>query len=263
MNGTPIEQLFHISAKGADNPDCSVRAIDLLEREPMLGLLTRYGEMMKAHGLELAVSFFGVGLFGLVAANHWAMSRCGRLPDLSLVQLTVQLEVRDYGGQFVFKLGDAAWTDLPENRREAFVEEAWVRYFQEQLNPLVESAASAAGLKSGLIWNQYGSTAAFYMDYIRETVPAGEELERCEADFAILRGLPGSVFNRRSNPFRHTPRYAPNPFQPDKPIMIRSACCMYDKRENGTKCYYCPIVSDSERAGLLAQYGAGGWASKT
>jgi hypothetical protein len=86
------------------------------------------------------------------------------------------------------------------------------------------------------------------------TMPAGPGLQRYEGDFAFLSGLPGGTFNRKRNPFQHTPGYInDNPYQPDKPLMIRYACCMYYKRECGVNCYYCPILKAEERAKLKAQ----------
>ncbi|MGO4372186.1 hypothetical protein AB4Z21_15720, partial [Paenibacillus sp. MCAF20] len=45
----------------------------------------------------------------------------------------------------------------------------------------------------------------------------------------------------------HTPRFIDNPWHPEKPLMMKSACCFYDCRVDGDKCYACPRMLPEER----------------
>jgi len=252
------ETYLRISTRGSDFPKHALPAADLLNRETMLELLTKYSGIVKGTGLELAVSFFGTAVYGLIAMKQRVMSLYGRILDLSLPNITVQLETLGEMGQYVLKLGEIRWTELPDEGRQQAVEAEWDRFFKEDMNPLIESAAAAGGFKPDLIWNQYGSTAAYTMDYARLTVPEGPELQRLQDDFELLCGLPGGTFNRKRNPFQYTPKFIDNPYQPGTPLMVRSACCMVYKREGGVKCYYCPILKTEERLKLREQIEAGG-----
>jgi len=243
-----FEEHFHISAKGCEFPVLSVPAAELLEEARMREALARGAELVKGIGLELAVSFLGLAFFGLAATKQIVMSQYGKILDLSLDNLTVQLEPHGDHAHVVFKYSELKWTDLPEEGRDHAVREEWTRYFAETINPLVESAARAAGLKPPIIWNQYGARIAYVMDYLREIIPEEATKQRIEADYLLLRGLPGAMFNLRKNPFAHEPCYIDSPYKPGEQVIIRSACCMYYKRENGTKCYNCPLLKDGERA---------------
>ncbi|GMK42933.1 hypothetical protein PghCCS26_00600 [Paenibacillus glycanilyticus] len=247
MDLTIAETFFRISTAGSEAPLYSTAATELLDRNRMADLLTRYGIEEKATGPELAASFLGMGIYGLIAVKHMVLSQYNRVLDLSLHHLNVQYEKTPDGRvQFVFKLGEVRWAELPQvGRKEAIIEE-WKKYFQEEINPIIEATAAAAGVKTDLIWNQYGSTGAFTMEYA-DSMFEGEVLQRYRDDFLTLCSLPGSVFNRRKNPFQHTPRYRDNPYLPGQKTMIRSACCMYDKREGGNKCFYCPVMAEAKK----------------
>ncbi|WP_336786381.1 hypothetical protein [Paenibacillus sp. MMO-177] len=247
MDLTVAETFFRISTAGSEAPLYSKAAMELLDRNQMADLLTIYGAEEKATGPELAASFFGISIYGLVAVKHMVLSQYNRVLDLSLHHLTVQYEKTPDGRvQFVFKLGEVRWAELPAVGREEAIIEEWQKFFKEDINPIIEAAAVAAGVKPDLIWNQYGSTGAFTMEYA-DSMFEGQVLQRYRDDFMTLCSLHGSVFNRRKNPFQHTPRYGNNPYTPGQKIMIRSAWCMYDKREGRSKCLYCPVMAGLEK----------------
>ncbi|MCD9020468.1 IucA/IucC family C-terminal-domain containing protein [Cohnella silvisoli] len=248
MDLTLAEQHFHISTKGSDNPLLSFAAAELLQPEPMKELLQKGSLLIKGIGLELAVSFVGLAFFGLAATKQVMMSQYNRILDLSLDNLTIQLESHGDHAHVVFKINELKWTDLPLDDRESAIRTEWSKYFADTMNPLIEAAAGAAGLKSAMIWNQYGARIAYLMDYLRQIVPDGPLRELIESDYKLLAGMPGETFDRRKNPFDYTPCYLDSPYKPGTQMILRSACCMYYKREEGVKCYNCPILKDEERA---------------
>ncbi|RED64638.1 (2Fe-2S)-binding protein [Cohnella lupini] len=248
-----FEEHFHISVKGSDNPLISVPVADILVHETMKDLLQRGSALVKGIGLEIGVSFIGLAFFGLAATKQLIMTQYDRILDLSMENLTIQLESHGDHAHVVFKIGELKWTDLPAEGRAEAVQSEWARYFADTMNPLIEAAAAAAGLKSPLIWNQYGARAAYLMDYVRKMIPEGPLRDRVNEDFSLLENMPGETFNRRKNPYVHTPCYLDSPYEPGGQIILRSACCMYYKRESGTKCYTCPILKDDERTELKQQ----------
>ena len=248
MDLSLFEEHFHISASGCEHPLLSVPAAELLDEKRMREALELGSSLTKGVGLELAVSFIGISFFGLAATKQIVMSQYGKILDLSLDNLTVQLEAHDDHAHVIFKYNELKWTDLPAEGRDEAIRAEWTRYFAETMNPLIEAAARAAGLKPALIWNQYGARIAYVMEYLRGIVPEGALRRTMEDDCLLLAGMPGETFNRRKNPYVHTPVYIDSPYEPGGQIMIRSACCMYYKRENGTKCYTCPILKEQDRA---------------
>ncbi|WP_373231893.1 (2Fe-2S)-binding protein [Cohnella sp.] len=243
------EEHFHISTKGSEAPLYSIAATDILQHEKMLELLQRGSVLVKGIGLELAVSFLGLAYFGLAATKQFVMSRYNRVLDLSLENLTIQLQSSGDYAQAVFKLKELKWTELPANDRETALLAEWKHYFEETMNPLIEATAGSAGFKPAMIWNQYGARMSYTMDYLRSHAAEGSARQLLEEDFLLLSSLPAETFNlRRKNPFDHTPCYIDSPYQPGNQIMIRSSCCMYYRRENGVKCYNCPLLKDEERA---------------
>jgi len=250
---TFIEDHFHITANGSNAPLLSVPAARLLETAPMREALEKDSSLIKGIGLELAVSHFGLAFFGLAASRLIVMSRYNRILDLSLDNLTLQIEERAPYPDIVFKYHELRWTDLPEEGRENAVKAEWTRFFRDTLNPLIESAASTAGLKPSLIWNQYGTRILYVMGVLRNVFPEGATKQTIENDFRLLTDLPAETFHLRKNPFDHAPCYLDSPYEPGGKIMIRSSCCMYYRRESGTKCYNCPILKDGERAEMKAR----------
>lgn len=252
MDLSLFERFFHISENGSASPVYSQPVGRLISDEAaMRDFLTRGGALVQAIGMQLPVSYAGLAAYGLVALKQLAMSQYDRVLDLSPGNLVVQLESHGDHAHIGFKIGELRWTELPKDpcERNAAVRAEWHRYLRDEFNPFVEAAAAAGGLKPDLIWNQFGARAGFLIDYMREKMPAGPALARIEDDFALLAGLPAEAFNRkRKNPFDHVPVYVDSPYQPGGKIMIRSACCMYDRRENGFKCYNCPLLKESERA---------------
>lgn len=214
----------------------------------MLEVLNRGSVLLKGIGLELAVSFLGLATFGLAATKQYVMSKYNRVLDLSLENLTIQLEAHGDYAHVVFKMQELKWIDLPVLGREEAVLAEWKHYFEATINPLVEAATGAAGLKPAMIWNQHGTRMTYMMDFLRPLFMEGSERQTLEEDYLLLTGLPAETFNlRRKNPFEHIPCYVDSPYQPGKQVIIRSSCCMYYRRENGVKCYTCPILKDEER----------------
>jgi ferric iron reductase protein FhuF len=88
----------------------------------------------------------------------------------------------------------------------------------------------------------------FVLDYIMENEPNKDVKDRFAEDYETLCELSPEVFNLKKNPFIHKPKYISNPYEePEKPMLIRSSCCMYYKKENGTLCYNCPRMTPQER----------------
>lgn len=99
-----------------------------------------------------------------------------------------------------------------------------------------------------MIWQQFGALLANVKDYVHEHIPVPAMVDSFDLGYrTISEQVPAEAFGLRRNPFVHTPRYVDNPYEPGGQMMMKSSCCMYDKRENGVKCYSCPMLTPDER----------------
>lgn len=242
---------FHITPNGCEQPLVSFPAERLLEPQTMDDLLGQGRDLLKGLGLEIAVSFLGLAFFGIPAAVHTFMWQYDHILDLSLGNLTVQLEKHDSHAHLVFRINELKWTKLPENGRDEAIVSALGELFRHTVNPVIETAAARAGLKPDMVWNQFGARMASVKDFIAAQAPNEALKQSYERHLALLLALAPEVFNRRKNPYVHTPRYIESAYKPGERVIVRSSCCMWYRRENGVKCYTCPMLSDTQREEML------------
>ncbi|TMV45676.1 hypothetical protein FE783_28760 [Paenibacillus mesophilus] len=241
------DKYFHITPNGCEHPVFSVPAAQLLKPDIMKDLLSRGRDMLKGLGLDIAVSFTGLAFFGIPAAVHTYMWQYDHVLDLSLGNLTVQLETHDDHAHLVLKIDEVRWKPLPETGRDEAIITELTGLFLHTVTPVVEAAASCAGFKPDLIWNQFGARMISVNDYVARHAPNEALKEKYMHDRALLLALAPDMFNRRKNPYVHTPRYIESPYKAEEKLIVRSSCCMWYRKENGVKCYTCPILNETQR----------------
>jgi ferric iron reductase protein FhuF len=250
MDFSMAEAYFHISPKGFARPVFSVCASELLQPETLNEALRQSADLLRALNHLLPASFLGLSFFNLCATLQLFLSRYNRLLDLSLGNLVFQLDTHDNHVRGGFRIVETRWLELPEEReqRKAALVVRLAAFYQTTINPVVDAIAARAGVKPDLIWNQFGARMAYVRDFVCEHEPLEAVRYRFEEDYALLaHDLAPDVFNRRRNPFAHTPRYLDSPYESGKKIIMRSSCCMYDCRIGGEKCYNCPRLTERER----------------
>lgn len=112
----------------------------------------------------------------------------------------------------------------------------------------MEAIAAASNLKAEAIWQQFGGQLSF----MKEFLLANEKHEEVIGKFLndskqLAEYVDPTLFNQRRNPFKHSSRHVENPHNPQEKWLMQSSCCLYDRRENGTKCYTCPRMKPDER----------------
>lgn len=251
MDFTIVDTFFHISPNGVAHPLHELPAADLYHREISYATLIKAGEMVNAIGMQLAASFVGMSFFNLCITNLFFTAKYNRFLDLSLHNLTYQLESHGDHAHLGFKINELRWTELPkdEAERKIFLEHAYHAFFNEEINEIVEAIAASADVKSAMIWNQVGGHIHAVRDYVFKYIADDQSfLDRFQSDLDIIMGLPANAFNRRRNPFVHKPRYIADPWSPpDGMVALHSSCCMYECRVDGQKCYTCPRMLPEER----------------
>jgi ferric iron reductase protein FhuF len=250
MDFSLAEAYFHISPKGVANSVYSVCASDLLQSETTDEVLRQCADLLRALNLHLPVSFVGLTFFNVCATLQLFLAQYNRILDLSLDNLVFQLGLAGdqvHGG---FRIVETRWDELPEEgeQRKTVLLNRLTAFYQRTITPVLEAIAARAGVKPDLIWNQFGARMAYLLDYMHDREQREAVRNRFVGDYALLSGeLSPSVFNRRKNPFAHTPRYLDSPYQPGEKIMMRSSCCMYYCRIDGEKCYNCPRLTERQR----------------
>ncbi|CAM4436023.1 ferric iron reductase protein FhuF [Paenibacillus endophyticus] len=250
MDFTLVDMFFHISPKGAEHPLLELPATDFRDREIAYHTLITAGNMVQATSIQLAASFVGISFFNLCITNLIFAAQYNRYLDLSLDNLTYQLESHDDHAHLGFKIKELRWTEVPlaVEERKAFLEKAFSSSFQNEINDIVEAVAVGADVKSGMIWSQVGGQINEVRHYVLEQIKDPALVEAFLRDLDVILSLPAEVFNRKRNPFVHKPRFIDNPWAPEGgQLMLRSSCCMYDCRVDGQKCYNCPRMLPEER----------------
>jgi ferric iron reductase protein FhuF len=228
-------------------------ARQLLQPETMAELLELGRKSLKGLGLDIAVSFFGLAFFGVPAAVHTFMFQYNHILDLSLDNLTIQLEDHGDHAHLNLIINEVRWRELPAvNKEEAIVAEI-SELFRHTVTPMIEAAASCAGLKPDLVWNQFGSRMISVSDFVLNQLPTEPMKMGYRQHLNVLANLSPELFNRRKNPYVHTPRPIESAYKPGEQVLIRSSCCMWYRRENGVKCYTCPNLNETQREQLKCQ----------
>jgi ferric iron reductase protein FhuF len=244
---TIIKMYYHVSPEGAEHPTYETQAAQLLNPDMLKEVLRETGQPAQATSDALAASFIGTTLCKLTLIQLMIAAQYDRLIDLSPENLTYQLELHDDHAHIGFKIIEVRSTPIPNAERDAFLTEHWNRYITSFITPGVQALAASSGLKPEAIWQQFGGQLTYLKDFLSANEKREEVITKFESDSKILADLDPSLFSQKRNPYNHQPRYIDNPLSPGEKWLMHSSCCMYDRRENGVKCYTCPRMTADER----------------
>lgn len=244
-----IKKYFHISLDRVASPSFTCPGTELLQSDQIDYILAAGREHYKALSLELPASFLGLSLFGFTSTQLLIASQYNVWLDFSLEHLSFELEQHNDHVHANYRIASLVTDIVPETKhsRKRFLEKKFSETITSTLRPLIELIASRANVKPAMIWNQFGARQCFLLDFIEAQERREEVLLRIKQDATILSSLSASLFGMRKNPFQHKPRYIPSPYKENQQLIVRSSCCMYHKRENGTKCYNCPMLTEEQR----------------
>lgn len=246
-----IKMYFHTSPEGADHPILEMRADQFLNTETAEQAFVEAGKLVQAIGLELPASFAGTSFGNLCAIQLLMFAQYHIILDLSLPNLMFQVEAHDDHAHLGYRILELRTIQAPTEGQEAWLAAQLEQFIRETVTPAVCAIAQAAGVKPQMIWQQYGSLLAYVRDYVHANIPVPVMVETFDTGYrAIMEQVPPEAFGVRRNPFVHTPRYIDSPYTPGETLMLNSSCCMYDKRENGIKCYSCPRLTPDERESM-------------
>jgi ferric iron reductase protein FhuF len=260
-----IHSFYHISPQGAEHPDLELPAADMLKSDVCRETLRFFGEAKLSHGMLYPASMIGRTMFNLCTATLYFLSMNGVFIRFRLEDITFQLEKHGDHFHLGYRIDNLSLHPLAADgeARDRDIAEGWAAFISGTAVPFIRAVAETAGCKPDMIWNQFGSGLLSVLDYVEEEIPVPHFLEQINRQSAILAGLPGELFQRRRNPFSHTPKYIENPYEPSGAnYIVRSACCFNDRREGGETCYTCPLLSADKREQMRAEIAAENAANK-
>ena len=212
-------------------------ATDLLQQEKTEQLLRQLQQLYKAHDLLLPASIVGMSICGLIGTQGIITATYQKSVDLSLQHIRVQVGLFNNCTPFVsLKIQTISWK---ENNST----------ISEEFKTAIENISRVSGVKSSLIYNQFGARASS----LAEAFLQYEKKETVKASFNHWYNALKQDTTWWKNPFVHTPIYIDNPYSPGSKMMIRSSCCMFYRKEDGVKCYNCPTLSNEEREKMRRQ----------
>ncbi|WP_211747384.1 hypothetical protein [Paenibacillus sp. Marseille-Q4541] len=237
------------------SPD-SVRDITLLELiRPEYGnpWLEIYQRHLQAETTGVAAVYVMHTVSGLLVAAHYMISMCDTYMDISLSNVSLQMELNDSGApQLSFVLHNKEEYKHTNRADAAERQQMLERFYGGTLRPLVEGMAAGGGVPVPALWGQFPNILAYYLNLFKEGLPCGEQHlgDRLTKDHEAVKQFAPELFNRKKNPFDIEPVYIENPLNSEKPYRMKSACCEYYRISDGKnrKCYTCPRMKAEERA---------------
>ncbi len=246
-----VKMYYHISPEGAEHPIYDIPATGFFDPTTLQEALQRSGETVQAISNALPASFIGTSLCKVSIVQLLFASIHNQLIDMYPDNINYQVEMHNDHAHLGYKINELRSIPVPTEpeARKAFLLQHWAEYFTNFVTPAIEAIAAAGDLKPDAIWQQFSGQLKMTQDFIEAHMQMPQLTEQFLADGKLLAEfLDPALFNRRRNPYYlANPRYVENPYKPEEKWLIPSSCCLYDRRENGTKCYTCPRMTNDER----------------
>jgi hypothetical protein len=244
---------FGITKESHEAPLYEIAGSRLSSMEGMSEAIAAYAPLMKALEPAASAAYLNSRLGNLNVALQYMMAH-DMLIDISPARWTLQIYQHERGyPEFRYVLDAIVELEGPApEQRSVWREHQLSHWYGSVIKPLVEANVAAADMEITQLWKLFPMKFPYFRDTLRKT-PGKEEIARqFEEDYLYaLYELDGSVFGRSRNPLSvvfHTVDYPGAPGQPDEPLRMKTACCMYYKTEGGQFCYTCPRMKPEERA---------------
>ncbi|MWC28809.1 hypothetical protein [Paenibacillus sp. MMS18-CY102] len=255
-----VKTYLHISPEGVDHLLDEMAGTEFFNSARLVEMMEKTGEAVQANGRKLPGSFFGTSLSHLCITKLIFLAMYDKVIDLSLDNVMLQIDYEEGHGHphLGYRIKEVRVQDMPAGNGDGFVLADWRKFLSASVTPAVEAIAEAANAKAEMIWQQFGGITGMVRDFVQNMQLPPEVAERFTHHFNLLsEEVAPDVFNRRRNPFKWELRYIDNPYEPGEQWVMRSACCYYDSRKDGEKCFVCPRMTLAERAEKVACIQAG------
>ncbi|MFE5323729.1 hypothetical protein ACFQ88_34130 [Paenibacillus sp. NPDC056579] len=253
------DKQFYVTLE--DKPDTMYGATlsSLLHQEGAASFIGTYAPLIKALETDVAGTYFASWFGAVCAAFQYSLWHDNAVASLSLDRVEVQLFKIEHRTGVAFRVNSWVAEPLPAENREAAVLAAMEAFYGQQVKPLLESVAEAAGINVGQLWGVMGTRMHYAMDRWLQEAQTDEERERVRQDFdTLFYSLEPEVFGRKKNPFDIRFRMMENPRIPGEQMRIKAVCCLAYKTDTGHGyCFTCPRLTESEREEKVSKIKAG------
>lgn len=253
-----ITELLSIQTVKRENPIYTIPAGDLSDRAQMGKFLAFYQEQIKGQDLQISATYFAASWRELCTALLYLLSLTNKGPDVTLGNLTVQVEVVNHFPRVFFVLNqpdEQHWPELVDGR-EGLLEKVLGPFIQGTLLPVMVSMAAVSGLPVTQLWTQLPLGIEYYIGYLAAHLEASpEQRDKLKEDYDFLiHKLGPQWFGLKRNPFDLKPIYVDDPYRPGEQIRMKPTCCLAYRANTGHGyCYNCPKLTKSQREAKYAE----------
>ncbi|MFS0727970.1 (2Fe-2S)-binding protein [Paenibacillus sp. 1P07SE] len=244
------EHFFVVDATDQHETLYEAAAADLHQQEQLHSFLEAYGRSIKAVDLDVPAAYLSSYYSGMLISLLYSLSCWNRSLSLEPDRLTIKvIQVGEYSQiRTVVEAFQGVEGPAEPIERERWVQEQLTTLISGTLRPLVDAAATAAGLNPGFLWGQMPTRVGFYVERLLSDPNHSSVSERLGSDYAALQALDPAVFGSTRNPMVVKPRYIDDYREEGKQMKMKNVCCLYHKTEGGQYCYTCPKLKGHERA---------------
>lgn len=258
LNYNVLEQYGRIFRSLSED---SVRDISLMElARPEHGKLwiEVYQHHLQAETAGVAAVYVMHAVRGLLAAAHYMISTCDSYVDLSLPNVSLQMELNESGApQLIFVLHKTQEYKLTDQADAAERQQILERFYSGTLRPIIEAVGAAGRVPAMVLWKQFPGVLDYYVNLFRNGLSCEEQhlADRLTEDHMAVKQFGPEVFGCKKNPFDLEPVYIENPLSADEPFQMKPACCEYYRVGGGKnrKCFTCPRMTAEEREARAAE----------
>lgn len=228
-------------------------ATDLLKEENMKSLLAFYTPLVKGKEQSVGEAYMTSWFRGPMLGLLYILSAWNKTPNLSLNNLTVEVYSDTYNDFKYYRCGfllhEFELEEGPEQpiERNEWAKEKLSQYFEYTIRPVFESIAKVGSLGVAMLWGQLPTSLQYGYDTLMNSDQSDQLKQQVTINFESVKLLEAEIFGRKRNPFDVKVRLTESMDNPDRQIKLKNACCMYYLVEDGSYCFSCPRIKESER----------------
>ncbi|MEF2968239.1 (2Fe-2S)-binding protein [Paenibacillus sp. M1] len=249
-----LEQALYVVTRERENALVTIPADLLTDRQEAERLLKRYQELIKGQDLQVAATYYAASWRVMLTAALYLMTVCDGSPDLSLANLTLQIEMVNNYPYVFFVLKNASVRSWPVDREDSWRRETLGHYVRETLRPVMETAAAVSKLPVMQLWGQMPLGVEYYLDYIGKQIgdPAGQA-QLMESYAFLTKGLEAEWFGLKRNPYDLKETWLDDPYHPGEATRMKPTCCLAYRTESSGYCYGCPKLTKADREAMYRE----------
>ncbi|ANF96921.1 (2Fe-2S)-binding protein [Paenibacillus bovis] len=224
---------------------------ELFTRAGMQQLLQYYAPLLKAEDLQPAATFLCSWLTGIPLAVQYHLSVEQQGLTLDPAQMTLEMYMSGPYCQFAFHVNELSVEQLPVPAADDQHHKARDHYlhtvYRNILRPMIQQMTEVCGDHARMYWRQMPARFQYYTNQWKNWIDDDQIVQTIERDLHyVINGIPAEIFGLSRNPLNVPPRHTLN-IDGTGETILRSACCLFHRMEDGEYCFNCPKISEAVR----------------